>query len=89
LAKCIYKSFKFVKYQIGLLSLTFVSDKFFKFFIYYIAPISFKFVSNESYFLRTFKDLFDTNLKLEKSDTNVKLKGPIWYLKILKDLSDT
>jgi hypothetical protein len=29
-----------------------------------------------SYFLRTFKDLFDTNLKLKNlSDTNVKLKG--------------
>jgi hypothetical protein len=45
----------------------FVSDRSFKFFKYQIGPLSFKFVSNRSYFSRTFKDLFDTNLKLKGS----------------------
>jgi uncharacterized protein (DUF1499 family) len=67
------KSFKFFKYQICSLSFTFVSNKSFKFFKYQICSLSFmfvsdksfKFVSNMSYFLRTLKDLFDTNLKLK------------------------
>jgi hypothetical protein len=59
-------SFKFFKYQIDHLSFMFVSDRSFKFFKYQMDPLSFKFISNMSYFLRTFKDLFDTNLKLKR-----------------------
>jgi hypothetical protein len=59
------RSFKFFKYQIGPLSFIFVSDRSFKFFKYQIDLLSFKFVSNRSYFSITFKDLFDTNLKLK------------------------
>jgi hypothetical protein len=67
----------------------FVWDRFFKFYKYQIDPLTFKFVSDRSYFLKTFKDLFDTNLKLKWCITNVKRKGSIWYLKNLKDLFNT
>jgi hypothetical protein len=56
----------------------FVLNMSFKFFKYQINTLSFKFV-NRSYFLRTLKDLFDTNLKLKGHifNKNLKFKGHI------------
>jgi len=76
--------FKFLRFQISPLSFEFVSDRSFKFIRFQIGPLSFEFVSDR-FFLSTsvkpkLKDL---------SETNSKLKRPIWNLINLKDLSET
>jgi len=64
----LYRSFKFLRFQLGPLSFEFVSDMSFKFLKFQIGPLSFEFVSDWSFLSTSGKDL---------SETNSKLKGPL------------
>jgi len=78
------RSFKFLRLQIGPLSFEFVSDRSFKFIRFQIGPLSFEFVSDMSFLSTSVKPKLN-----DLSETNSKLKGPIWNLINLKDLSKT